>query len=171
MKYSLAKALRKNKRRTARARMQDKRMRNRHLIKRTQRKRFYLWFLHPGRYDLQGIDTPTKRRVVGRVRRKLKIRTKEQANKFSGFIKRVLIRRKARPMNIGLQNYKLRKYAQSRGVASDLIDFKNLVDRKLTLRENKQLISGKVEALATEPNLEKYYNKRLTRAWVEGYDY
>ena len=165
-RYTLAAAKRKNLRRRKFARVRDSKLRNQNLVKRTERKRFHLWFKHPGRYDLQGLDTPRKRRrrVIDWAKQKLGITTKSDNSLFSRFLRRD--RRVRGPMNIGLQNYRLGKLAQRHGVARDSLDIRALVDSRLRYRENRANILPKIRILSSEPHEVSGMVKRF-RVWRE----
>jgi hypothetical protein len=166
----LASAYRKTARRKKFARVRDSRLRNKHTIKRTDKKRFHLWFEHPGRYDLQGVDTPRrrvrirKRQVVRWAKKRAGMTTKTDNQFFARFTRKR--RRVNRPMNPGLQLFRLKSLAARHGVAGDVLDLRSMVDSRLHYRENRGRILPKIRILSSDPHEVETHKRRLT-PWHE----
>ena len=162
MRYTLSCAKKRHLRRSLRARSIDNVRRNKHIIRRSQRSRLSLWFRHPERYDIIGIDYPrSHKRRVHRVYHRTHY--KKPMRKFKLFVRQHRPgRRINRRMNTGLQLFNLRKLMRKHEVPHDAFDVRSHIDRTLRYPENRREIEPRIRILSPKKDEEKH-----SRVWHE----
>jgi hypothetical protein len=162
MRFTLFRAMIKDTRRKKFARDRDHKLKNKQTIKRTDRSRFYLWFKHPGRYDLQGVDSPRRRIRVYLAKKRQRILARREVIHHARLVRSR--RGRSGPMNASLQHYRLSQLAHSQGVPSDSLDIKAYIDPTLRYRENKAIIYPKIRVLSDKEETNPFAKRRV---WYE----